>query len=337
MKISLLIACLFAFFVSSHAQDSTRILMIGNSLTFYNDMPGMIQRLSEAAGKKAYVYNLGLGGHSLEMHTRSGITTYIINSREWDIVVLQGGRPWAGIKDSLHLVIPYAQKLKDDILANSPNAKIYFCVDHSYMTDVLYYDDTLTWSKFQGMITEGTKKIADSLKFCIAPCGVSFNEVRLAKPELTYFNEDSVHPSEFGSYIMACTYYSAFFKESCEGNSYLDKFDESTAKYVQEVASRVVLDSLVYWNLDKETAFEEQSTRNEFEIFPNPSSGLFNTNLGINIDRIEVFNSIGIKIVDLFGDDSKIIDIRGYPKGMYFLRIISGKEIQTKKIILNQP
>ena len=42
--------------INSHAQDTTRILFIGNSLTYYNRMPGMVQKMFEESGKAVRVY-----------------------------------------------------------------------------------------------------------------------------------------------------------------------------------------------------------------------------------------------------------------------------------------
>jgi hypothetical protein len=67
-----------------------------------------------------------------------------------------------------------------------------------------------------------------------------------------------------------------------------------------------------------------------FLIFPNPTLGVFYVE-GKEVERVEVYNLDGKKI-----NVSKdcIVDLSDYPRGLYFARIISGKTVVSKRIIL---
>jgi len=67
------------------------------------------------------------------------------------------------------------------------------------------------------------------------------------------------------------------------------------------------------------------------KIFPNPTNGLVNIDIE-NIVEVIVINNIGKNI--LKKENSSSIDLSGNLKGMYFLRVISEKGIETEKIVL---
>jgi len=73
-------------------------------------------------------------------------------------------------------------------------------------------------------------------------------------------------------------------------------------------------------------------------IFPNPTSGKFqikNLNNGHGLLSIEIFNSFGKKLMEFETDEKLIqIDFSDKPKGVYLIRIKSGLEVFTEKIVV---
>ncbi len=79
----------------------------------------------------------------------------------------------------------------------------------------------------------------------------------------------------------------------------------------------------------------EENEKLENHIFPNPSSsGLF-TVMGIEIDKIELYNNLGEKINSqtTITTNKAVVNISDKPKGIYFLRIYSGSEITISKLV----
>ena len=73
------------------AQAPLRVLFVGNSYTYVNDLPGMFTRLA-AAGKpavKVETQSIVVGGATLRMHINSGAVTKALAASHWDYVVLQ--------------------------------------------------------------------------------------------------------------------------------------------------------------------------------------------------------------------------------------------------------
>src|SRR5208282_4563589 len=66
-----------------------RILFIGNSYTYRNDLPRMFARLANAGGHEVETDMVATGSFTLSNHLASSHTLKKIKSGKWDWVVLQ--------------------------------------------------------------------------------------------------------------------------------------------------------------------------------------------------------------------------------------------------------
>jgi PKD repeat protein len=67
---------------------------------------------------------------------------------------------------------------------------------------------------------------------------------------INLYSSDNSHPSIYGSYLAACTFYASLFKKSAVGSSYWpNAIDSVTAYSLQQIGSSTVLDSLAVWNI----------------------------------------------------------------------------------------
>lgn len=72
--------------------DRLNVLFVGNSLTFFNGMPEMVQALAQRAGVDQFSFEeVTAGGYSLEDHWNQGDALDAIDRGGWDVVVLQQG------------------------------------------------------------------------------------------------------------------------------------------------------------------------------------------------------------------------------------------------------
>lgn len=81
---------------------------------------------------------------------------------------------------------------------------------------------------------------------------------------------------------------------------------------------------------------EEKSSTPKVNVFPNPTTGIFNIlDIPDNIDNITIFNIQGESLFQQTKSFSKdlSLNLSKYPKGLYYLRIISPNSVSFNKII----
>jgi hypothetical protein len=89
-------------------------------------------------------------------------------------------------------------------------------------------------------------------------------------------------------------------------------------------------------NVDDGTTLgiEELNTvKNTINIYPNPAKNILNIETAMLITEIEIYSILGKKLLQT---NSKTIDVSKLPKGLYVIKIISSKEIETIKRFVKQ-
>ena len=65
------------------------VLFVGNSLTYYNEMPKTLQSIIDDQDVRMNVQQITFPGYFLSQHLKDSLTISRINSQDWDYVVLQ--------------------------------------------------------------------------------------------------------------------------------------------------------------------------------------------------------------------------------------------------------
>jgi len=187
----------------AQAQSATfnqplRTLFIGNSYTYYNDMPSMVAAFAASASQPLPVKDLSRGAASLESLWGLPSTLRTIRNEQWEIVVLQeqSERPIV----SPRLMSQYV-RLFDSAIKKVGAQTILF----------------VTWSrraqpKTQQTINAAYSKSAAELGAVIAPVGPAWQIALDLDPTLSLYDADGHHPTRTGSYIAACTLYMVIAK-----------------------------------------------------------------------------------------------------------------------------
>jgi hypothetical protein len=88
----LMAGCLRAPTAPDLGTGGTRVLFLGNSLTYTNDLPSMLLRLARLAGDTTVeVAALAEPDYSLEDHWKQGVAPRWLRERQWEYVVMQQG------------------------------------------------------------------------------------------------------------------------------------------------------------------------------------------------------------------------------------------------------
>ncbi len=184
--------------------EPLKVLFIGNSYTYQNDLPQVLAKIAASAPEPVTVETgkVLVGGSTLQQHWSRPAGFDEIRRADWDYVVLQdhsllGGR----IVNEIPELAPPDKFFEF--------ARLYNAEIRKTKARTVFY---LTWSreKFpetQAQLTEAYRSIAKELSAVVAPVGLAFMNARIGKPGLQLYMPDQSHPSPAGTYLAACVFY----------------------------------------------------------------------------------------------------------------------------------
>lgn len=172
-----------------------RVLFIGNSHTYFNDMPYIFKKICEENGIDTEVTMLARGYKGLDYHCKEPQTRFNILYGNYNYVILQ------------HLQSGFD---KDILLSSAEELKKY--IDTVKAVPVLYMPWTLKSERDkQEYMTSGYFEAGEKLGIQVAPVGVVWWKYFDKFPaEHLYFTDDK-HPSELGSALAAITIFKTVF------------------------------------------------------------------------------------------------------------------------------
>lgn len=240
--------------LSLHAQ-TTRVLFIGNSYTSVNDLPEMTRQLALSLGNTLVVASSMPGGTTFSQHCALAATQNLIAQGNWDLTVLQEQSQLPSFPPTQVAAqcLPYAAQLVSQVRAASPCAEPVFYMtwgrENGDQQNCASWPLVCTYAGMQQQLRQSYLQMAQDNSAECAPAGMAWKRMREEFPAINLYSSDGSHPSVAGSYLVACTLYSTFFRTSSVGASFTSSLDAATALTLQQVASSVVLDSLGTWNI----------------------------------------------------------------------------------------
>ena len=236
---------------SINAQDSTSILFIGNSYTYFNNMPDILSNIATSFGNHVQHASQTPGGMTFSGHAGNTATYTAMNSADWDYVVLQAQSqepsfPYGQVNNQ---TLPYAMQLADSAQAISTCSQALFFMTWGRQNGDPQWDSINTFDKMNERLRLAYLRFADSSNASVSPVGVAWKYVRDNHPEMNLYSGDGSHPSYAGSYLAACTFYAAVFHSSPIGSSFNGNLSANEALLLQQAASICVLDSIETWSL----------------------------------------------------------------------------------------
>ena len=232
---------------ASGARSCLRILFVGNSYTYVNDLPDMFARLARAGDHTVETGMAAPGGWTLFAHARSAETLGKLKSSKWDFVILQEQSQVPAVEPArTEAMYPAVRSLVRQV--EDLGATPIFFLTWAYR-DGWPENGLSGYEAMQTQITRGYLGIAQELGVPMAPVGEAWLIAKRRHPELELWQSDGSHPSEQGTYLAACVFYAAIFRQSPEGLRYFAHLPKETAKVLQTTAADVVLNNPQQWNL----------------------------------------------------------------------------------------
>jgi hypothetical protein len=165
-----------------------RILFIGNSLTYTNDLPYMVRALADSLGEPPVVDQVALPDYSLEDHWVDGRAARAIRGGCWSYVVMQQGP--SSQSDSRALLLEYAARF-DAIVRAQGGRSALFSV----------WPAESRRADFDRAI-ESYALAADHVDGVMLPAATAWLRAWERDPGLDLY-ADGLHPTQSGSYLAA--------------------------------------------------------------------------------------------------------------------------------------
>lgn len=237
-------------------KDQCKILFIGSSYFNVNNLPRLFEQLTLSAGKDVYIDHIGKNGMYLDNHASSALTELKINETDWDYIVLQGVGSLMAYPTyyTNHQEYPALETLWYKIHRHCESTKMVYCMPWAFEDGMTWYQNwTDTYADMQLKIYETTLNYSRNIGFMIAPVGFVWSAVLQEKNYPLHYlhSSDWNHPSLKGSYLMSCVIYSTLFQHSSVGLSNITGIAKNETIYFQTLASRIVLNNLNLWNIEK--------------------------------------------------------------------------------------
>ena len=238
----------FLFFNQLSAQTPEKVLFIGNSLTYFNDMPNTFRDISNSLGKNVSVTMHAPGGTGFMNHVNDPNLYDIIRNDTFDIVVMQPGTSESGgASNPVTVTAQYGLIIVDSIRINSPCARIFL---YEISNGVVSQNDYPTYFATQTRIKDSITKLGDLMHLPMIPAGECFRNHYTASPDLLLHNSyGDVHPNPNGSYLVACAAYVAIYQDSVNPTVQYAGIPDTTAEYLQDIADNVVLFNTPAWRI----------------------------------------------------------------------------------------
>ena len=183
-----------------------RILFIGNSLTYVNNLPAMVQQLGTSnPARPVSVSSVAFGDYSLQDHWNRGDALTAIRQGGWDLVVLQQGP--SALPESRANLIEWTGRFADEIRKVGARPAVYMVWPG--------LGRLAAWDS----VTDSYAAAAAAAHALLLPAGESLRSAYDTHPPMPLFDGDGFHPLPLGSFGAALVIYAAAANVSPAGLS----------------------------------------------------------------------------------------------------------------------
>ncbi len=212
-----------------------RVLFVGNSYTYVNDLPQVFARLAASGSHPVQSSALASPRATLADHVQAPETSATIRGHGWNVVVLQEQSQIPSLETlRQRAMYPPARQLVREV-RNAGASPVFF----------------LTWAHRDGWpemglhgytamqvaVDAGYGKIARELGVAVAPVGVAWSSATRRFAPTVLWQSDGTHPTPAGTYLAACVFYATLFKASPVGLSYRGSLQRRDAIVLQRLAA----------------------------------------------------------------------------------------------------
>ena len=212
-------------------EGSLKVLFIGNSLTYENDLPRTVAQLALSAGlPSCYCYQIAYPDFALEDHWYLREAVNALQDESWDFVVMQQGP--SALATSRANLIQWTQEFGLLIDENGARAVMYG----------VWPQESRSFD-FPN-VTTSYRLAAEAIGGLLAPAGEAWQFAWAADSTLPLYAADNFHPSTMGTYLAALTIFERVYnhtpvgvQESAVVDGRVQSWPTATVLLLQEAAA----------------------------------------------------------------------------------------------------
>ncbi|HRG09677.1 MAG TPA: SGNH/GDSL hydrolase family protein [Cyclobacteriaceae bacterium] len=162
-----------------------RILFVGNSLTYTNNLPQLVKNVAAKNDLRIQVAMLAYSNYALEDHWNDGRLQNLIANDSFDYVVIQQGP--SSQADGKVMLHEYGERIK--VLCDTNTTKLAF---------FMVWQAKVNYHTFSGVISNYTLA-ASQANAVLCPVGEVWKQHFDSTQDFSYYGADGFHPSLAGS------------------------------------------------------------------------------------------------------------------------------------------
>ncbi|PID28848.1 MAG: hypothetical protein CSB55_03600 [Candidatus Cloacimonadota bacterium] len=253
------------------------ILFIGNSITYFNQMPQVFEQIADSKNDSVSVTVYAPGGTGIVHHCEDPQVYEYFRQGNWHYIVIQPGSGESpGYSYEPEITLERINVLLDSIYVYNPCVQVLF-YEISYGVWGNSEENVASFIETMDLILNNFTYWADETRLFFAPVGEAFRASWLNDLDtMLWGSTGDIHPNAKGSYLASCVFYNAVFQRPSSGSDVYASLDPEDALHFQALADSVTLNHLEEWRINVYNSFldfnyTQQENMVEFE---NISSGL---------------------------------------------------------------
>ena len=223
-----------------------RILFIGNSYTYHNDMPSKFKAIARAGGYTVKVDTVTNGGHTLSAFaSKSDEYGKIVHGRlssgeKYDFVIMQEQSTRPVLSSSLFYT---GARALYKMIVEAGATPIFYSTwgrktGHGTLSKYGWTNESMTWK-----LAAAYEAIGEELGVAVAHVGLAFYDIYAGRKGVELYNEDKTHPSNAGSILAALVLYSKIFNCNPLENTYSGTLYDSALEVIRTAAFDAVFNT----------------------------------------------------------------------------------------------
>ena len=188
------------------AADTLHVLFIGNSFTYYNNMPRLVEAISGRPGHHPIqTHMVATGGASLEDNWADSVVQHALRLRRWDWVIVNDQSTFTDtyLVNGRFRVHGWAEL--------EPNAARFDSAARAagaHFAIIMHWPDQDAPARDGDALAYAFTTVARRLHATLIPIEPVWLSVRRSDPTIELYDADKHHPTPAGSFLLASVVYS---------------------------------------------------------------------------------------------------------------------------------